>query len=213
MLGRFYLSFALIPVLIAGYFFSGSESSDENDCSAAMKSLSITDPDNTVFNDVIFRLHRNGEPMPCGIQRSSAAAIQYALHVTKVCGKKDLDKYQVETFLTNFLEKEMPGHCASTDDESAPIGLFGYCDMGPDRMVAQADTKDLVPTRTGTKPCRMFTREGRRVYSLEHLARLAEDAKAVTCPDNDETCAAGPVINLYAVPAGRVFMFAASYIG
>jgi hypothetical protein len=148
---------------------------------------------------------------------SSAAGIEEALQATGVCGQsEDINKNQLETFLTNMFESNLEkGACGATDNETNPEGFFNFCDMGPDRTVIQPDHYELVRTRTGSLPCRMFTREGRRVYSLEHLTKLAEAAKEKggTCSQANETCDAAPVLDLYAVPAGRMFMFAASYIG
>jgi hypothetical protein len=84
-------------------------------------------------------------------------------------------------------------------------------------------------------PCHFHIRQGQRVTSLSHLAQLARNAtsplsssKEECASDEDqETCTAAAdaaavettttsqnrELHLYAVPAGRVFMFAPAYIG
>jgi hypothetical protein len=211
------IRFALIALLVSTGSAQESIAKDSATCVAAVNALSIEDPQASVFNEVVFSIHRNGEPKLCGSAMSSVAAINAALKSTGVCDDNDINKYQTETFLTNMFESQLAtGACGATDNETAPEGLFGFCDMSLNRTVIQPDHDELVPTRTGSLPCRLFTREGRRVYSLQHLTRLVEAAKEAgsTCSKEDEaTCASGPVVDLYAVPAGRVFMFAASYVG
>jgi hypothetical protein len=194
------------------------QSEDSVACAAALKALSIEDPKDSIFN-VVFSVHRNGEVIPCGSMLPSPAAIDAALKAmdTSVCDQADLNKFQVETFLTNMFESQLAkGACGATDNETAPEGLFGFCDMGSDRTVIQPDHDEIIPTSSGSLPCRMFTREGRRIYSLHQLATLAEAAKqdVGTCSEANETsCSSGPVLDLYAIPTGRMFMFAPSYVG
>jgi len=102
--------------------------------------------------------------------------------------------------------------------------------MGPKRTVVQNDHDKLVRIpRTNSLPCRFYTREGLHVESLSMLATLAKKAKqreeescATTAASSEKdddnsdtkTCSAVvPSLHLYAVPAGRQFMFAPSYVG
>jgi hypothetical protein len=80
-------------------------------------------------------------------------------------------------------------------------------------------------------PCHFHIRAGQRVTSLSHFAQLARHATAPSsskeeCASDDEgqeTCTAADTVDtanpmprelhLYAVPAGRVFMFAPAHIG
>jgi len=117
------------------------------------------------------------------------------------------------------------------DDEEDPflsdVGLEGWCDMGPDRRVVHEDSDRLVRLPNSDRlPCRFYTREGLRVDSLTTLATLAKRAMARantcvgdgassqgTCSSSDTEKTAPTVLHLYAVPAGRMFYFAQSYVG
>jgi hypothetical protein len=105
--------------------------------------------------------------------------------------------------------------------------MIKYCDMGQDKTPKQLDHDKLLPVpEIGSLPCHFHTREGLRITSLAQLAQLAREAKVPagectveernngSCTDND---AKGGELrrefHLYAVPAGRVFMFAPKYVG
>jgi hypothetical protein len=170
-----------------------------------------------VFDESSFLVHRNGEPEPCGMAPSSIDAMEKILMTLEGCeeGEK-LDKYEVESFLTRLLAELLAeGSCGSTDDEEAIEGLLGYCDMGPKRTPLLNDHNLLVPVPSGSLPCRFFTREGVRISSLEQFRELAEKSKTSReeCAPGEETCATTGDLNVYAVPAGRVFMFAPKYVG
>ena len=176
----------------------------------------LVSPFRSALDEISFAVHRNGEPEACGIAAASLKAMGAALSTLEDGCTRDLDKYQVETLLTEFLSSALDA-CGSTDDQNAPEGLSGYCDMGPDRTVIQSDHDSLIRVSAGSLPCRWFTREGLRISSLEQLADLAAkacDAPSMVCSDNDETCAApDTLIHIYGVPAGRVFMFAPAFVG
>jgi hypothetical protein len=169
----------------------------------------------SVVNDVALVLHRNGEPSECGIVAASIAGM-----VKNAPDCDAFDPHVVESFLTEYFMDELDsGSCSSPDDASAKPGLAGFCDMGPDRTVIQKDHNSLVPLSAGSLPCRWFTREGLRVSSLDQLVGLAESAvqkrSASDCRDDDgdDECWARATVHLYGVPAGRVFMFAPSFVG
>jgi hypothetical protein len=171
------------------------------------------------LDEISFAVHRNGDPESCGIAPSSLQAMFKALAAQQQDCKVPLDKYQVESFLTEFLANELVGGgCGSTDDNDEDAiegGLLSYCDMGPEKTVIQKDHSQLVRVvSSDSLPCRWFTREGLRISSLEQLAELAENAARVEqeCVE-EETCAARNTVHLFAVPAGRVFMFAPSFVG
>jgi hypothetical protein len=201
----------------------GGTNDDEGDAASASAAL---------FKDLSLVLHRNGEPDPCGVappMAGSVAAITRAMRALNVCGDGSgsdddairLSKYETEAVLTElFLESLGKGECSPTDDDTAPRSLQGYCDMGPQRTVVQPDSKYLVKVpSTASLPCRFFTREGEHVDSLATLARLAREAAAAaaahpdTCQEESCDAAPGPALHLYAVPAGRLFMYAPSYVG
>jgi len=95
-----------------------------------------------------------------------------------------------------------------------------FCDMGDERTTIQTDHEKLVKipasvenTNAVSYPCHFHTREGVRVTSFEQLADLARLKKSSCANDDYASCSAEPTLDLYAVQAGRVFMFATSYVG
>jgi hypothetical protein len=103
---------------------------------------------------------------------------------------------------------------------------LSFCDLGPDKTVIQNDHSKLVHVASSESlPCRWYTREGLRITSLPQLGQLIQDAldEATTertlancnssSNSSDQTCAAPNTLHLYAAPAGRVFMFAPSFVG
>jgi hypothetical protein len=190
-------------------------------CPQALDGIATIRQETTVFDDVSFVIHRNGEADSCGIAPSSIAAIQGALETLQDCQGDQLDKYQVESVLTRLLADLLAeGTCESTEDEYDDQGLeetfYGYCDMGLDRTPILTDHDKLIRVpSTDSLPCRFFSREGVRISSLEQLKELAKQSQtaAAECPPDEQTCAAGGGLHLYAVPAGRVFMFAPKFVG
>jgi len=125
-----------------------------------------------------------------------------------MCDQWELDKYDVEALLTTLFMNNMENSCGSVDNATAPAGIGGFCDMSPERTVIQNDNDELVPVhKTGGLPCRFYTREGVRIKSISLLASAMEKAKESSSDGTD------PELHLYAVPAGRPFHFAPSYIG
>ena len=198
----------------ASFDFVPPEEKEGSACARALKELSLSPNDDSVFSRVSFAIHRNGSPQPCGIAPPSLSALQQAMVDMEICDGLMNDKYQVEAFLTHFFSTQLASNdCSSEDDENATPGMLGYCDMGPERTVIQRDHHDLVrvPSATGEEsflPCRFYTREGLRITSLQQIQDLA--AKSTKLLENaDDTT----VLDLYAVPAGRMFMFASSHVG
>ena len=104
--------------------------------------------------------------------------------------KNTLDKYQVESFLTEYLSNELlGGGCGlSPEDATNDIeeGLLSYCDMGPEKTVIQNDHSKLVRVvSSDSLPCRWFTREGLRISSLQQLGELAEKAAGEHAAQDD----------------------------
>ena len=107
--------------------------------------------------------------------------------------------------------------------------MLRFCDMGHDRTPIQPDHTLMVRVpMSQSLPCHFHTREGVRITSLEQLARCAWEAKVPVevCAEEelnaDGTCATNidgdggnqrRELHLYAVPAGRVFIFAPKYVG
>lgn len=129
--------------------------------------------------------------------------------------KKEVDKYQLEALLTAvFAEELAASDCGSNDNSTAPEGFLHYCDMGVDRTIVQNDYDHLVRIpRKGNLPCRFFSREGDRISSFEDILRMAEKAETRECTEENDVCTDRMDLHLYAAPAGRVFMFAPSYVG
>mmetsp|Transcript_8773 Transcript_8773/g.19860 ORF Transcript_8773/g.19860 Transcript_8773/m.19860 type:complete len:458 (+) Transcript_8773:895-2268(+) len=101
--------------------------------------------------------------------------------------------------------------------------------MGPDRTPPQPDTERWVPVvvpsgdnnhhgaaASSSLPCRFYTREGLRISHLAQLLKLIQDTNHNNT-NHDETCTDDTTttneLHLYAVPAGRVFMFAPHHVG
>jgi hypothetical protein len=196
--------------------------------------------DINVFDGISLSIHRNGQGEACGtvaISTNTMKASLAELGKCKEAGK--MNKFEVESFLTDMIANELEPNSScgdestdnNDDEDDNQQSLFGYCDMGPDRTVLQPDSENLVPvTSGGSLPCRFFTREGLRISSIQQLASLAKMSKeksqqqcflaataaiddGVALADGDEETCAAPSLHLYAVPAGRVFMFAPSYVG
>jgi hypothetical protein len=202
---------AQVDVETSSTFDSKETCSQALDAIAAIKNAAV-------FDESSFLVHRNGDAEPCGMAPSSIDTMERALRTLEGCeeGGKGLDKYQVESFLTRLLAALLAeGSCGSTDDDDAIEGFLGFCDMGPKRTPILTDHDLLVPVPSGSLPCRFFTREGVRISSLEQLRELTEKRKSSgeECPPEEETCAAAAGLNVYAVPAGRVFMFAPKFVG
>jgi hypothetical protein len=148
-----------------------------------------------------------------------------------------LSKYETEALLTALLAESLSaGECGpeESSNATASVDFLGYCDMGPGRTVIQPDNKYLAMVPPGSSlPCRFYTREGDHVDSIRTLARLVrlqqekqqreEGSPALESPGScewsnaaeDDVChtSAAPALHLYAVPAGRVFMYAPSFVG
>jgi hypothetical protein len=106
--------------------------------------------------------------------------------------------------------------------------MIKFCDMGVDKTPIQLDHNKLVRVPgIGSLPCHFHTREGVRVTSLKQLGQLAREAKVPVgeCAVNERTAdgSCGTTesgstegrreLHLYAVQAGRVFVFAPKYVG
>lgn len=168
------------------------------------------------LQDVSFAIHRNGDPMACGLITTTPASFVSTLKDINECEFTNLNRYTIESFLTALFVNELgTRECGSPDNATAPQGLAGFCDMGPARTVKQPDFEKLsrLP-KTGSLPCRFFTREGLRIDSLSSLESAARKAlNRLTCQEVGEDCPSGPILHLYAVPTGRMFMLAPIFVG
>ena len=175
------------------------------ECDAALASLVNKD----AFEGVSLNVHRNGDAETCGEASLNWDALRKAIHTFDYCPDQ-FDKFDVESLLTRLLAD----HVQSCDSglKDRPRGFLGHCDRGEDRTPILLDRENLVLVPPlHSLPCRFHTRDGARITSLKQLSKLLEDT-AGACSAN-ETCSAVLGLHLYAVPAGRVFMHAPSYVG
>lgn len=137
-------------------------------------------------------------------------------------GAKCSPTWNEERHYLNFHATTDSNASSSEDREKFLISPFvKYCDMGPTRTPIQLDHGKLVRLpQIQSLPCHFHTREGLRIGSFEMLADLArKTAASEECANPQEgeegTCSNGGVkeLHLYAVPAGRVFIFAPKYVG
>jgi len=108
--------------------------------------------------------------------------------------------------------------------------FLSFCDMGEERTPELLDHQKLIPVTFGdggrltSLPCHYHTREGLRVSSLDQLEKIAQDIKqkasrngsrdCAISEDGGQVCEEKPTeLKLFAVPAGRIFMFAPTYVG
>ena len=183
-----------------------------SDC-PALKGLRTLEKE-AAISEFVFSVHRNGEAESCGSASLTTSDMELALRAIDGCNET-LSKYHVETLLTTILTRHLTsGKCGSTDNATASESFAGFCDMGPKRTVIQPDYPFLVRLSDGSLPCRFYTRDGQRIVSLEMFADLSRQAKkaASSCSEK-EGVVCPPELQLYAVPAGRVFMFAPSFVG
>jgi hypothetical protein len=177
----------------------------------------INSHNNRWFEHVSLIIHLNGQPDPCGS----------TLPVTRESVDKwssSSNKYQMETFLTDtiasILHTGTLSSCFEPGDRNK--SLYSFCDRGPDLTPILLDHNKLIKTQNQTLPCRWYTREGLRITSVEQLNLMFQATKntpsSPSCanPQDAADCdnpTDGTDIHLYAVPAGRVFMFAPAYVG
>jgi hypothetical protein len=161
-------------------------------------------------------LHRNGEPDPCGALTADLALFEDALLSFDVC-LDSFDKFGFESWLTRVMN-HVSGCESTISKKTIAPGFLGYCDRGPAHTPVLSDHDHLVRIpSTNSLPCHFHTREGVRITSAEQFRDLLTASKAApTCLPGDENCGDRPPtasLHLYAVNAGRVFMFAPKFIG
>lgn len=175
------------------------------------------------------------------ISTSSQISKKFINILSSTRNKYQVESSLTDLIANNFLIHDDDGisSCSPTDNSSSTKGLYGYCDMGKDRTPILLDYEKLIKVKGGssggsssgsTLPCRWYTREGLRITSWEQLGAMAKKAKeeesngSKTCQNNNDqegggdcsgsvTTSTNTEIHLYGVPAGRVFQFAASYVG
>lgn len=182
------------------------------------------------FQNLTILVHRNGESEPCG-----STSIDIISGLGKLLEKEgrcplNFEKYQLDALLTrlfhNILSEESSCHPRTTATDR---GMYGFCDQGIAKTPILPDHDELVPIQHGdnpdrrTLPCHFHSSHGIRVTSLPLFAQLARTVKPPSfennvCSDKAATeCSLDHLfsreLHLYAVPAGRVFMFATESVG
>lgn len=177
-------------------------------------------------------LHRNGEAEPCGeISIGGFVKEMKAIFKAEICHGQ-MDKYQFESLLTKSLNDILAGACHSNEEYGdRSIGFLGYCDSGDDHTPILLDHQALVPVQSKSGqshhlPCHFHTREGLRITQSQQLSELimsilqenesSDNENDCKGYETTQTCIASTMekaVHLYSVPAGRVFMFAPSFVG
>ena len=192
-----------------------------NDCYNRM--LRYLGSDGDPFRNLTIALHHNGDASPCFTTADSDDVLdkfKQALTTMDYCPFQYNDKkYQVESFLTRVWHNLSRASCGSPERSNNwdLLGLLGYCDMGIDQTPVLMDHANLIPIQLGASsylPCHYHLMHGVRITSLSKLAAAARDAPHnKDCDDSTATPdSCRRELHLYAVPAGRMFMFAASQI-
>lgn len=181
----------------------------------------------TLLSQAVLHIHHNGVAQECGTisHPTESVLLEHALDfsVPHLCpsdnhlsGMASQTKFQTEAFLTHLVSKHLDDKkeehsCGTTEAPSSSFASF--CDMGELKTVVQHDYDRLqrLPD-TNTLPCRFYTRTGQRITSLAMLNDVLEK-EVSKCSKEDISCQTHPPLHLYAAPAGRMFMFAPSYIG
>lgn len=197
--------------------------------------LSSLDPEESQIVQAVERmedgvtlvLHRNGDVEGCGISLDFLSQLRWVLNSMDKCPVA-FNKYDVESILTSTFSQTMSSCTSEEDDRTDEEGFLGYCDMGVDKTPILLDHDKLVPVAAPDSddpddaylPCHFHSREGVRITSFGKLvSRIVEEYKRVPethCDEGDgeEVCSnSEKEVHFYAVPAGRVFMFAPAYVG
>lgn len=170
----------------------------------------------SLLKDLTLSLHRNGEIDVCGTMLADPSVFEDTLNTFDAC-LDGFEKFHFETWLTQVFNNIST--CGPTDlKKPVAPGFLGFCDRGEDKTPVLFDHDRLVKVpATNSYPCHFHTREGVRITSAKQFRELLTSAKAApTCsPDeSEEQCKTQtPSLNVYAVPAGRVFMFSPKFVG
>ena len=206
-----------------------------DDCFRRMLQFLKADKENP-FDGVSIVLHRNGETDPCFTTNATTNILEEmktTLQTMEYCPVQFADKkYQVESFLSRMLHR-IAHTCTSKEfDRVTSEGFLGYCDMGEAKTPILLDHDKVIPIKTihlkqdiTYLPCHFHSRNGIRISSLATLTDHALEAKAsffdsfacqtMSEASQDELCQASQnnrELHLYAVPTGRMFMFAPSHV-
>lgn len=165
-------------------------------------------------------LHPNGQAEPCTV--ISVDNLFKETRILQVLAALDHcpdwnSQYVLDSFVTRLLHEASGPACSATDEEAG--GFYSFCDRGLKYTPILYDHHQLIPNENADDgrrylPCHFHNSSG---YRLSSLSLLHEWTQSAPCfKDNEaqeETCMTRPPLELYAVPAGRHFMFAPKYVG
>uniref|UniRef100_A0A7S4RBZ3 Prolyl 4-hydroxylase alpha subunit domain-containing protein n=2 Tax=Ditylum brightwellii TaxID=49249 RepID=A0A7S4RBZ3_9STRA len=228
----YFLGIYISPYVISANFFDSRIGGTEGRIDTDYKYDEINPkevkegPDENPFEGITLLVHRNGEVDPCGAQKADPlAAIRSSMdHID--APSSEFDKYDFDSVMTralasSILSSDSCGPARGSAKNGIPE-LLNFCDMGEDHTPVLLDHENLVPLVDSHGdyyfPCHFHTREGVRIASIGELADLARKKKEGTCSpeqmSDSGTCASSSnELHIYAVPAGRLFIFAPKYVG
>lgn len=193
------------------------------------------------FANLTIYLHKNGDARPCGHTTIDImqGLEQLFLEEPDRCPLNFDRKHQLDALWTRLFHKLLgeaslaSSSCYPPDKHEEPASssspsFLDYCDAGPKHTPILPDHNELVAvtrdkssqSNHASLPCHFHTYNGVRLTTLPvwaHFARRAqgECVAAEGSAQNDQaaSCALSTrALHLVAVPAGRVFMFAASAV-
>jgi hypothetical protein len=187
------------------------------------------------FQNLTIVLHRNGESDALArTEIDVMEGLEGLLQRKEGRCPANFEKYQTEALLTRLfasllVNTKEPTPLSSTDWSEDTMGLFRFCDRGEERTPVLLDHDQLVAIEqedgTSSLPCHFHSPNGRRISLLPQLAQIAratessEDvcfesaAGEMECDPSDASSHPQRELHLYAVPAGRIFQFAAKQVG
>lgn len=180
-------------------------------------------------DSISLMLHHNGNASHCQ-ELSLSTLIDTTLKtIQSMDSCPSLNKkYVWESFLTTVLAN-VAQSCHATDTQTPEYGFPGFCDRGYEKTPIQRDHAQLIPLRYQSQtflPCHFHTHQGVRVTSLSQFTdwmyqreEEAQVCEPTTATDeqhqqcNSDTSTSTITLHLYAVPAGRLFLFTAMSVG
>lgn len=195
------------------------------------------------YVDLELELHLNGQSSACSHTHHFQTSLSKALleEARQLLAFSEVDtkptKYDFDLLLTSAILRHL-----IKVDECGPSEFFNiknqidtgtaflnFCDMGDAHTPHQPDHLHLLSledplTGANAFACHFHTRSGLRITSLEQFASLAVDARhsakgdascKVDSKNGLNVCNSyqNSSLEIYAVPAGRVFIFAPKFVG
>jgi len=200
---------------------------------AMIQPLGLSETGINVLENLSIFIHRNGEAESC----SSTVKVCNLNSDIDSCGRELLhafrsiilsspptenfpkgNKYYVDSLITTALAYFLlpHGNCG-VEEIGTETNFLSFCYQGNDKTPKMPFHHEilpvLLPPGATTLPCHFHTREGLRLDSLESLVNAVTESNNVC--DEEGTCSSSneKELHLYAVPAGRVFMFAPAHVG